>query len=58
MVKDLSGLGRDLNRVVIIDDDPSFTRLQRQNAIHIKPFIGDLQDRELVVLGSNFFPYM
>ncbi|GJU50669.1 probable C-terminal domain small phosphatase [Tanacetum coccineum] len=33
--------------VVIVDDDPRYTILQRKNAIRIRPFTDDLQDHEL-----------
>jgi RNA polymerase II subunit A small phosphatase-like protein len=46
-VKDLSGLGRDLRRVLIVDDNPNAYGLQPENAIPIVPFTGDLGDREL-----------
>ncbi|KAJ3438307.1 scp1-like small phosphatase 4-related [Anaeramoeba flamelloides] len=56
-VKDLSLLGRDLNRTLIIDDLPSSYSLQPQNAIPIKRFCGNcsnssfldeqIQDNEL-----------
>ena len=46
-VKDLSELGRDLKRVVIVDDNPNATALQPENAIPIRPFTDDLGDREL-----------
>ncbi|PWA36562.1 haloacid dehalogenase-like hydrolase (HAD) superfamily protein [Artemisia annua] len=55
LVKDLSRMRRDLNNVVIIDDNPSFTSFQPKNAIWIKPFYGNLQDRELKYLGIKFF---
>ncbi|KAH0449560.1 hypothetical protein IEQ34_020252 [Dendrobium chrysotoxum] len=47
LVKDLSGLGRDLGKVVIVDDNPASYALQKENAIPISPFINDLSDREL-----------
>ncbi|KAJ6253056.1 scp1-like small phosphatase 4-related [Anaeramoeba flamelloides] len=40
-VKDLSLLGRDLDRVLIIDDLPSSYSLQPQNAIPIEKFCGN-----------------
>ncbi|KAK3003838.1 hypothetical protein RJ639_019612 [Escallonia herrerae] len=46
-VKDLSGLGRDLGNVVIVDDNPNSFALQPENAIPIRPFTEDLEDREL-----------
>lgn len=54
LVKDISCFGRDLNRVVIIDDKPRFCRLQPENAILIKPFIDDLEDDELNKLMNYF----
>ncbi|GKE37481.1 Dullard phosphatase domain containing protein, eukaryotic, partial [Tanacetum coccineum] len=50
LAKELSCLGRDLKNVVIIDDNPSFTRLQPSNAIWIKPFFGSL--RELLYIAG------
>ncbi|XP_077249559.1 uncharacterized protein LOC143889268 [Tasmannia lanceolata] len=46
-VKDLSDLGRDLKRVVIIDDNPSAYVFQPENAVPVIPFINDLGDQEL-----------
>lgn len=46
-VKDLSDLGRDLKRVVIVDDNPNAYFLQPENAIPMPPFIDDLADEEL-----------
>ena len=46
-VKDLSDLGRDLKRVVIVDDNPNAYFLQPENAIPMIPFIDDLADAEL-----------
>merc|ERR1719145_29058 len=40
-VKDLSKLGRNLERVLIIDHDPKAFQLQPENGVHIKPFEGD-----------------
>lgn len=46
-VKDLSEVGRDLGRVAIVDDNPGSYALQRENAVPIKPFVSDLDDKEL-----------
>lgn len=46
-VKDLSEIGRELNRVVIVDDNPNSYQFQPDNAIPIKPFTDDLGDDEL-----------
>ena len=40
-VKDLTRIGRSLDRIIIVDDMPQNFRLQRQNGITIKPFLGD-----------------
>ena len=36
-VKDLSDLGRDLKKVVIVDDNPNSSSFQPENAIPIRP---------------------
>ncbi|PWA61213.1 haloacid dehalogenase-like hydrolase (HAD) superfamily protein [Artemisia annua] len=54
-VKDLSGLGRDLKRAVIVDDNPNSYSLQPENAIPIRPFVDDFGDVELKKLMDGFF---
>ncbi|CAJ1962023.1 unnamed protein product [Sphenostylis stenocarpa] len=54
LVKDLNETGRDLKRVVIVDDNPSSFTNQPENAILIRPFVDDIFDRELWKL-RNFF---
>ena len=39
-VKDLSKLGRPLNSIIIVDDKESSYRLNKENGILIKPFMG------------------
>lgn len=46
-VKDLSKIGRDLQRVIIVDNSPSAYMLQPYNAIAITDWIDDAEDREL-----------
>ncbi|XP_042064509.1 probable C-terminal domain small phosphatase [Salvia splendens] len=46
-VKDLGEIGRELSRVVIIDDNPNSYQFQPENAIPIRPFVDDLGDEEL-----------
>ncbi|XP_057949742.1 uncharacterized protein LOC131144853 [Malania oleifera] len=53
-VKDLSQTGRDLKRVVIVDDNPNAYGLQPENAIPVQPFVNDLRDRELARLIKFF----
>ena len=40
-VKDLTRIGRNLDRIIIIDDMPQNFRLQKENGINIRPFFGD-----------------
>ncbi|KAI3466773.1 hypothetical protein Pfo_023436 [Paulownia fortunei] len=53
-VKDLSEIGRELNRVMIVDDNPNSYQFQPDNAIPIKPFTDDLGDEELKRLIQFF----
>ncbi|GLU13856.1 hypothetical protein SLE2022_304660 [Rubroshorea leprosula] len=53
-VKDLSEVGRDLRRVVIVDDNPNSYSLQPENAIPIIPFLDDDKDSELEKLVGFF----
>lgn len=45
-------MGRDLNRVVIVDDNPNCYIFQPENAVPVRPFIDDLDDGELGSWGS------
>lgn len=47
LVKDLAGVGRALNRAVLVDDNPNAYVLQPENALRVTPFSNDLGDREL-----------
>lgn len=49
-VKDLSKLGRKLDKVIMIDHDPAAFRLQPENGLLIQPFEGDPNDSELADL--------
>lgn len=53
-VKDLSEVGRDLGRVVIVDDNPNAYFFQPENAIPIPSFIDDPADEELGKLVKFF----
>lgn len=46
-VKDLHLLGRDLKRTAIIDNSPAAYAFQQRNAIPIRTWIDDPEDREL-----------
>ena len=43
-IKDLTRIGRGLDRIIIIDDMPQNFRLQKENGITIKPFLGNNLD--------------
>jgi Dullard-like phosphatase family protein len=49
-VKDLQMLGRDLDKVIIIDNFPKAFEKQPKNGIQIKPWLGDMEDQELMKL--------
>eukprot|EP00826_Nyctotherus_ovalis_P008392 TRINITY_DN12171_c0_g2_i1.p1 TRINITY_DN12171_c0_g2~~TRINITY_DN12171_c0_g2_i1.p1 ORF type:complete len:306 (-),score=38.02 TRINITY_DN12171_c0_g2_i1:160-1077(-) len=49
-VKDLSLLGRQLERTIIIDNTPSSYMLQPDNAVSVKTWVGDPLDKELIEL--------
>ena len=47
LAKDLGRLGRPLERVVLVDDNVASCMLQPDNAVPVRPFFGDADDREL-----------
>lgn len=49
-IKDISKLGRKMDKVLILDHDTEAFRLQEENGIAIRPFEGDPNDSELVDL--------
>ena len=53
-VKNLELLGRDLKKIIIIDDISRYFKLQKENGINIKPFYGnENRDRNtLKILGE------
>ena len=52
-IKDLSKLGRDINKVVIIDNNKDNFSLQPENGLHICSFLGDQNDDELYSLSED-----
>ncbi|KAI6703558.1 hypothetical protein NL676_012694 [Syzygium grande] len=53
-VKNLSKMGRDLKRAVLVDDNPNVYMFQPENAIPVSPFVNDLSDVELGKLAKFF----
>ena len=52
VVKDLRLLGRDLESVIIIDNEPKYFRNQVSNGIQIKSWTGDQADSELETISA------
>ena len=52
--KDLDGIGRDLNKICIVDNNKKNFELQNENGIEIKEFLGDGNDKELNYLMEEF----
>jgi CTD small phosphatase-like protein 2 len=52
-IKDLSKLGRDISRILIIDNVADNFDLQRDNGLNIKNFLGDENDNELIHLSED-----
>ncbi|SMN21223.1 similar to Saccharomyces cerevisiae YPL063W TIM50 Essential component of the Translocase of the Inner Mitochondrial membrane (TIM23 complex) [Maudiozyma saulgeensis] len=52
-IKDLSKLNRDVNKVIIIDTDPTNYKLQPENAIPMKPWDGKADDKLI-----NLIPFL
>ncbi|KAH0868201.1 hypothetical protein HID58_075223 [Brassica napus] len=53
--KDLSLVARtDFGSVLLVDDNPFSYSLQPDNGVHIKPFVDDMEDQELMKLAEFF----
>jgi CTD small phosphatase-like protein 2 len=52
-IKDLSRLGRDMKRMIIIDNVEGNFKYQPQNGYHIKNFEGEEDDEELMYLQKE-----
>ena len=51
-LKDLSKLGREIERVIIVDNVPANFRLQKENGIVIRSWMGNKNDKELMELSK------
>ena len=52
-IKDLSKLGRDISKILIIDNNKENFSLQPENGLHICSFVGDQNDDELFSLCED-----
>ena len=52
-IKDLSKLGRDISKIIIIDNNKDNFSLQPENGLHICSFLGDQNDDELYALSED-----
>ena len=52
-IKDLSKLGRDIEKVIIVDNNKDNFSLQPENGLHICSFLGDQNDDELYSLSGD-----
>ena len=52
-IKDLSKIGRDINKIVIVDNNRDNFSLQPENGLHICSFLGDQNDDELLLLSKD-----
>ena len=50
LVKDISLIGRDITKIIIIDDDENCFNLNKENGIKIAKFNGDKEDNILFEL--------
>ena len=51
-VKDISRIGRDMKKIIIVDNTEQNFRLNNKNGIKIKPFYGDQNDKVLYELSK------
>jgi len=52
-VKDLKKIGRDLDKILIVDNNKDNFSLQPENGLHICSFVGDQDDDELYNLSED-----
>lgn len=53
LIKDLNKLGRDINKICIIDNNKDSFSLQPENGLNISTYIGDENDKELLFLTND-----
>ena len=55
IVKDLSWIGRNLDKTIIIDNIADNFKLQYSNGLYIKTWTGDTKDEEFMALKEQLF---
>jgi len=58
LVKDLSKLGRDLSKTIIIDNMPQNFKLQKENGIFIQSYDGENKNDSKLVCLCNILKYV
>ena len=53
LVKDLSRVGRDLSRVILVDNLDKNFQFQKENGIHVRSWFGDPKDTILQQLAGE-----
>lgn len=51
-VKDLRIIGKDLSKIIIVDNSTACFSLQPNNGLEIKPFYGSRSDTALIEMGK------
>lgn len=54
LIKDLSKIGRDLSKLIMLDNLPENYILQPENGVYVKSWLGDQNDKCLLLLMSVF----
>lgn len=54
LVKDISKIGRDLRKVIILDNTPENFVLQPDNGVYVRSWRGELNDRVFMLLAPVF----
>lgn len=54
LIKDLSKIGRDLSKLIMLDNLPENYILQPENGVYVKSWLGDQNDKCLMLLMSVF----
>ena len=53
LIKYISLIGRNINKIIIIDDDENCFKLNKENGIKIKPFIDEINNDDKLFVLKN-----